>query len=598
MTSPELFSYLVQTTIAVSVLIGIVLLVRRPFAKAFGVNTAYLLWAIPAARLFMPPLPANWTLFGVLDFSGQSEVVDGQGFDEAVVLTQLRAFDGAPAGSVISSSTPSLWAGFVDALPPVTMMFVALWALGAVFVFSKLMLRQWCSARVIKAEAVEAGPSLQTCAVEICQMIELDRNNISVQTSLISSGPLVSGLTRPVVLLPTWFEEDYTGDEQRLAILHEMMHIKRGDLWALLAASFAISLQWFNPLAWLALGLFRQDQEAACDADVIELGNISPRDYGATLVKAVRKSGPVAQPVRAASLPLNHALYERLLHMKNPLPTAARRKTGHLLAASVGTAALVLSACAVSSAQTTELDGADVAETEFEARTVFIQEETVELDGGEAAEGARVRIVTRSSSEGDGGQAVHVFSGSGDGADGQSTVIVGEGGNSEMAEAMREFSEEMRRLQFGQGDNREEFEALRADFEARMKQLGEEQGRDTQVRVMRFDGDTEWIAHDRNEGECSEGQRVTSTVVIERDGEREEQTVTSCGGLASEFDVDFDVDEIMTELRASGQLSEEKLAEIEVKLAEAREKLAGTQVELEAMDFDFDVDVDVTVEED
>ena len=585
MTSPDFFSYLVQTTLAVSILIVIVLLVRRPFARAFGVNTAYMLWAIPAARLFMPPLPANWTLFGMVDFSGRTGAARGQGFDDPALLTEYIMVEAAPVARV-DTAWP-LWSDLAEALPAATVMLAGLWALGAMFVFGKLMQRQWHAGRVIKAEAVAVGPSLQTSAAGICQEIGLKHKNISVQTSLISSGPLVSGLARPVVLLPAWFEEDYTGDEQRLAILHEMMHIKRGDLWALLAAAVAISLQWFNPLAWLALGLFRQDQEAACDADVIELGHVSPRDYGATLIKAVRKSGPVAQPVRAASLPLNHALYERLLHMKNPLPAASRRKTGYLLAASVGTAALVLSACAVSAAQTAELDGAAAAETEVETEveveTVFIDEESIVVEGAEGDERTHVRIVTRSGSDVS--------------AIGQSGVFVGVEGSAEVGEATREFAEEMRRLRAAEGDQREEIAALRADFEARMEQFAAEyDAAGAQVRVMRFDKDAEWIALGESDSECSGGKTVTSTVVIERDGQREEKTVSTCGGQVPALNVDIDVDEVMAKLRESGQLTEERLAEVEVRLTAVSERLARTQDELDAID--FDVDVDVTIDED
>jgi hypothetical protein len=66
MTLTLFATYIVQTTFAVTLLIGAVLLVRRPFATAFGAKAAYALWAIPFLRLIMPPMPANWTLFGLL----------------------------------------------------------------------------------------------------------------------------------------------------------------------------------------------------------------------------------------------------------------------------------------------------------------------------------------------------------------------------------------------------------------------------------------------------------------------------------------------------------------------------------------------------
>ena len=54
-----------QTSLAVGILFFIVLLVRRPFARQFGAKAAYALWLVPLARLFMPPLPAGFTIFGL-----------------------------------------------------------------------------------------------------------------------------------------------------------------------------------------------------------------------------------------------------------------------------------------------------------------------------------------------------------------------------------------------------------------------------------------------------------------------------------------------------------------------------------------------------
>lgn len=49
-------SHALETLLAVSALLLIVLVLRRPVARQFGAGVVYLLWAIPAARFFLPPL--------------------------------------------------------------------------------------------------------------------------------------------------------------------------------------------------------------------------------------------------------------------------------------------------------------------------------------------------------------------------------------------------------------------------------------------------------------------------------------------------------------------------------------------------------------
>jgi beta-lactamase regulating signal transducer with metallopeptidase domain len=593
-----MFSYLVQTSLAVSVLIGLVLLIRRPFAKAFGQKTAYVLWAIPMARLVMPPVPADWTLFGALHFGGGEAAPPTSFLGDPVLVSEFVFSSVGPSAPVVIEKA-SFWSQMLGSMPPLLPTLMVLWAVSALFVFGRLMTRQLGTARLIAVEAKDAGPLLQTLAVDVAQTIGFRSQSVSVRTSLISSGPLVAGLVRPIILLPAWFEDDYTPEQQRLAIMHEMMHVKRGDLWALLGASVAIALQWFNPLAWIALSKFRLDQEAACDADVLSVYDVSPHAYGATLVQAVRKSGPVAQPVHAASLPLNHALYERIDHMRTPLPTTKRRKAGLLLTTGVGLAGLFLSACAVSHAQDNEHAGAPAADAETRVRAVVIDREHIETRGSEDRPTSRVRVIRRVEG-GDGKDGEHnvVFLEGGDGSAHSahsSAIFVGTEGAGEMpehareiAELAREFAEETRRLNAAPGDNSAELEALRSAFEAEVESRSEHLTDGVgQVRIMRLGEGAAWTG-DIDAGEdCPEGRRKTRTIVIDRDGEREERVMTICGPGS----VEIDTDAIMRDLRASGQLTEERLAEVEVKLAEAKAKLAALDFS-GALEMDFDIEVD------
>ena len=58
------FTYGVQTVIAVSVLIALILFARKHVARQFGAGVAYALWAIPLARLVLPPLSMPTPLAG------------------------------------------------------------------------------------------------------------------------------------------------------------------------------------------------------------------------------------------------------------------------------------------------------------------------------------------------------------------------------------------------------------------------------------------------------------------------------------------------------------------------------------------------------
>ena len=107
-----------------------------------------------------------------------------------------------------------------------------------------------------------------------------------LKRSTATDVPLSYGLFRATVLLPA--ESDSWSEERRRVVLsHEMIHARRLDsLWGLMA-QMSLSVNWFNPLAWLAAKEFRKEQERSCDDAVVTAGTASTV-YAAHLVDLAR----------------------------------------------------------------------------------------------------------------------------------------------------------------------------------------------------------------------------------------------------------------------------------------------------------------------
>ena len=93
--------------------------------------------------------------------------------------------------------------------------------------------------------------------------------------------PFVIGLLRPRIYLP----EDMEWQERSYILLHERIHIKRGDhVWRILAYA-ALCLHWFNPLVWMAFFLSERDMEMSCDEAVIrKFGSQIKKEYSTSLL--------------------------------------------------------------------------------------------------------------------------------------------------------------------------------------------------------------------------------------------------------------------------------------------------------------------------
>ncbi|MDB5677285.1 M56 family metallopeptidase [Sphingomonas bacterium] len=242
----------IEALIASAVLMAVVLLIRGPVRRAFGPGIAYALWALPAIRLVLPPLPQ------LPAWRDTAAPALAQRASETLTVYVIEPLGGSAAAP--TSLFPSL------GLP-----LAVLWGAGAAVFLGWHAVSHWRFCR-----RMIAGSTLteRTGAVDV---IETDA----------ASGPLAFGIFRRYVAFPRDFAERYDADERELALLHELGHHQRGDLVANWIALGVLALHWFNPLAWRAFRAFRSDQEMANDARVLAgRSAIDRHTYACAIVKA------------------------------------------------------------------------------------------------------------------------------------------------------------------------------------------------------------------------------------------------------------------------------------------------------------------------
>jgi uncharacterized protein (TIGR03067 family) len=104
--------------------------------------------------------------------------------------------------------------------------------------------------------------------------------------------PMLVGIVRPVILMPTDTLGRLSASETTMVLGHELAHIKRGDLlWGFVAALVRAVL-FFHPLVWLAQRRLARLQETAADELAIAQQRHDPANYGELLVSVVGKFGP------------------------------------------------------------------------------------------------------------------------------------------------------------------------------------------------------------------------------------------------------------------------------------------------------------------
>jgi beta-lactamase regulating signal transducer with metallopeptidase domain len=226
-------------------------------------------------------------------------------------------------------------------------MLGVVYALGVVWVLGHFAIAVARIARLEKAMTPVLDPDIVSLKDALCEELRIRRRVDLLQSDRIGS-PFTWGVLRPRVVLPV-AARDWSADQVRHVLLHELWHVRRCDWARLCIQRVAVAIYWFNPCVWLAARQCAYEAERACDDRVLRSGGRSS-DYALLLVELMASSRR-AQPAGVALGDRGFAKRIRaILNSTKEARDMSERKTG-IVTVSVALTALVLGACQVTTTQ-------------------------------------------------------------------------------------------------------------------------------------------------------------------------------------------------------------------------------------------------------
>jgi beta-lactamase regulating signal transducer with metallopeptidase domain len=278
----EFLRGIAMSCLGLSLAILLVLLVRKPLRSVFGASSSYLIWiAVPLAAM-TPMLPTaqmqTWSFIPSAPVHLTNEAVQ-------VAANQ--------------SDHAALW-------------LIALWGLGVVLVFMYFAVQHVRFKRAV-------GPLMTQRS--FLRTLRRTKNDL---------GPLLMGLWRPVIVVPSNFRQRYGSRERSLILAHERAHLERLDPIANVVCAGIQCLFWFNPLVHLGAQEFRFDQELGCDDIVMRRYPNWCRSYAEAILKTqtASQANPLACQWQAV-----HPLKVRIMQLERSVTSKTRRVLGRTLIA-------------------------------------------------------------------------------------------------------------------------------------------------------------------------------------------------------------------------------------------------------------------------
>jgi beta-lactamase regulating signal transducer with metallopeptidase domain len=274
----KVFGWLLTASWQASVLALLVLGLQFALRGRLNPRWRYALWLIVIVRLLLPiQIESPLSLF-------QFAPTPSPAFT-APITRPLFAPD-VVSMEPLASTALDYSAAATDSFSPYSILAL-MWLLGVItlggltFEANRRFMRQ-------AADAQEITDAVVLQLFESAQAELPTRRAIRLIESAQVDSPAIMGLIYPTLLLPKGARETFDRAELRLIFLHELAHLKRGDVVAQsLIALFQI-LHWFNPLLWFAFRRMRADREPAADALVLACaGEVEKERYGLMLIKMI-----------------------------------------------------------------------------------------------------------------------------------------------------------------------------------------------------------------------------------------------------------------------------------------------------------------------
>jgi len=295
-----IFKEILQVSMGMSIVIGILLMVLPRLRKQYNIRWYYFIWLLISVRLLIPISP-EWSerlsLYPILKQIGRMSEIPVESTqtieysnevwqeESNVSQPQEQKFIAGEMGqrgighianeiidkqnqtSKPQSGNKSLWKNIQVLLKEYLMKVMSIvWGIG-ILVFSlyyivsykvfKKICRRWSSEKFTEEEQ----------ALYLKLKVDLGVNKpIRLIKSKKVSTPLIIGYFKPIIILP---DTTYSLDSLYFILKHELIHYQRKDLWYKLLLLIVRSVHWFNPLIHKMARQVDQDLEIGCDQYVI-----------------------------------------------------------------------------------------------------------------------------------------------------------------------------------------------------------------------------------------------------------------------------------------------------------------------------------------
>jgi len=174
-----------------------------------------------------------------------------------------------------------------------------LWLVGAPVTFTYLAMGLAGAERLRQQSVLITDPGLAEVVQRLADSLRVSRRVMLAACERLGS-PVLVGIVRPTILLPAAAFTGWSPDQLEIALMHELVHVRRWDNAVILLQRLVEAALFFHPVVWVVSGWVHREREHCCDEAVVRHTG-RPRAYAEALLALTNaKAEPSPSPATVA----------------------------------------------------------------------------------------------------------------------------------------------------------------------------------------------------------------------------------------------------------------------------------------------------------
>ena len=285
---------LLSTGMVMSIIMLSLAIIFKAKSDTFSAKTRYTIWIIILVGLLIPFRPKIISPLFILDNPFvSSSVTQEQGTIDLTTQDDMGANLQTDVNTIDNVSNIQREEKIQISEKPRRDIFsllgkfaIVIWLAGAIFVFSKYMIEYAKFCKYLKRWSMPVEDEETIRIFKLTKLkLDIENKDIGLIRSKYVSTPMLTGLIRPVVVIP---EKEIEKTDMKLIIEHELTHYKHKDLYVNLLSILVLCLHWFNPIVYYCTPAIQGDGELYCDETVLKNKNMNYRKtYGKMIINMI-----------------------------------------------------------------------------------------------------------------------------------------------------------------------------------------------------------------------------------------------------------------------------------------------------------------------